>query len=163
MESIYTAQNAEKGWGRKMIDAWCSLPLENICSFDEIKGAMSKIMDDIIYFELNNWSPDDDYPDAEPYSTWLEDDENIIFLDNEQWVKDNKLCVAFEIIDQSLNFCITATKKWVEENCPTLLTEYIRFLRYPANDGKVYGRFGTTFLSYEEPNIGVAYVNCAKK
>ena len=75
-------------------------------------------MDDIIYFELNNWSPDDDYPDAEPYLTWLEDDENIIFIDNEQWVKDNKLCVAFEIIDQSLNFCITATKKWVEENCP---------------------------------------------
>lgn len=41
-------------------------------------------MTDVVYFELNNWFPGIHYPDEEPYTTWLGDDENIIFLDNEQ-------------------------------------------------------------------------------
>lgn len=33
----------KNNYDEKVIDAWCSLPLENICSFDEIKEAMSKV------------------------------------------------------------------------------------------------------------------------
>ena len=117
-------------------------------------------MTDVVYFELNNWFPGIHYPDEEPYITWLGDDENIIFLDNEQWVIDNKLCVVFYVIDMSLNFLITATKSWVEQNCPTLLTKHAEFLRYPDEDGRVYGRFPhIEFLPYSEENFGTIIVN----
>lgn len=113
-------------------------------------------MNEIVYFEFNNWFPGIHYPDDEPYLTWLGDDLNIIFLDDEQWVRDNKLCVVFYVIDQSLNFLITATRKWVEQNCPTLLTKYTKFLRYPDEDGRICGRFrDIEFLPYKEENIGV--------
>lgn len=114
--------------------------------------------EEIVYFELNNWMAGEHYPDEEPFLTWLGDDANIIFADNEEWVKENKLCVVFGIIDMSLNFCITATKKWVEENCPRLLTEHTKFLRFPDEDGNVYGRIDQ-FLEYKEENFGVTYSN----
>lgn len=114
-------------------------------------------MSDIIYFELNNWLPVIDYPDEDPYISWLEDDSNIVFL-NQQWVKDNKLCVVWHIVDQSIDFLITATREWVEKNFPTLLTEYTEFLRSPDEDGVIYGRFADIqFLPYKEENIGVHY------
>ena len=115
-------------------------------------------MKDIVYFELNNWTPGDHYPIDEPFLTWIGDDYNIHFQ-NENWVKENKLCVVRDIIDMSVNFCITATKEWVEENCPKLLTDYREFLREPEEDGCVYGDFGgDKFLEYSEENIGVTNV-----
>lgn len=123
-----------------------------------IKDTYESIFSNIVYFEFNNWLPGIHYPDDEPYITWLGDDSNIIFLDNEQWVKDNKLCVVWYIIDQSFNFLITATKEWVEQNCPTLLTKYTEFLRFPNENGKVYGRFpDIEFLPYDEKNIGITH------
>lgn len=124
-------------------------------------------MKDIVYFELNNWTQGEDYPDEEPFITWLEDDLNIKFQD-EEWVKENRLCVVETIIDMSVNFCITATKEWVLNNCPVLLEEkYKKFIRYPGcweydfrdKEGKVYGRFSTEFLEYNEENIGITYEN----
>ena len=29
--------------------------------------------DKVIYFELNNWMSGDDYPDAEPFISWMDD------------------------------------------------------------------------------------------
>lgn len=113
-------------------------------------------MKDIIYFELNNWFSGRDYPDDEPFITWMRDDLHIKFED-EEWVEKNKLCVVADFIDMSENFCITATKEWVEQNCPKLLTEYKSFLREPDEDGEVYGRFGHRFLEYEESNIGIKW------
>jgi hypothetical protein len=112
------------------------------------------IMNDIVYFELNNWWAGTDYPDAEPFTTWMSNDLNLMFH-NEEWVKQNKLCVAVDIIDMSVNFCITATKEWVLENCPKLLTDYKDFLRFPDEEGIVEGRFGHEFLEYSEENVGV--------
>lgn len=115
-------------------------------------------MNEIIYFELNNWFSGRDYPADEPYRSWMKDDLNISFNDKE-WVKENKLCVVRDMVDMSQNFCITATKEWVEENCPSLLTEYTEFLRYPDEDGYVEGRFGHEFLEYTEENIGITEVD----
>jgi hypothetical protein len=25
----------------------------------------------VVYFQLNNWMPGDDYPDVEPFNSWL--------------------------------------------------------------------------------------------
>lgn len=114
--------------------------------------------DDIVYFELNNWMPGDDYPAVEPFVSWMESDLNISFR-NEEWVKTNRLCVVESLVDMSSNFCITATKEWVDKNCPSLLNEYCEFLRFPdEEDNDVYGRFGCRFLPYKEENIGVTYV-----
>lgn len=78
-----------------------------------------------------------------------------IKFDDETWVKKSRLCVVRELIDMSSNYCITATREWVVNNCPKLLTDYAEFIRYKEDDGKVYGRFGTEFKEYREENIGI--------
>lgn len=113
---------------------------------------------EIVYFELNNWCPGEDYPAEEPFTTWIGDDLNI-FFDNEEWVKENRLCVVWSIVDMSVNFCITTTKKWVEENCPKLLCDHKKFLRNSSeNDKHVYGQFGNQFLEYKAENFGITRV-----
>lgn len=137
-------------------------------------------MEDIIYFELNNWFAGRDYPDAEPFLSWMRDDLNQTFR-NDEWVKENKLCVVFTPIDMSQNYCITATKDWVLKNCPDLLSDkeydtkfitygregnkehiehysFKQFLRFPDKHGDIYSKFGMEFLPYEEENFGVTTV-----
>ena len=137
-------------------------------------------MNNIVYFELNNWFAGENYPDAEPFLSWLRDDTNQTFR-NEEWVKENKLCVVFTPIDMSQNYCITATKEWVLQNCPDLVSDkeydtkfitysmegnkehiehysFKQFLRCPDEHGDVFGRFGTQFLPYEECNFGITEV-----
>ena len=134
-------------------------------------------MSDVVFFELNNWFAGRDYPNAEPFSTWCGNDMNLYFS-NEKWVKENKLCVVYQIIDMSVNWCVTATREWVEKNCPKLLSEettsvttittskdgevrkveeypYSMFLRMPDEYGEVCGRFGASFKEYSEENIGI--------
>lgn len=77
---------------------------------------------------------------------------------NEEWVKENKLCIVAALIDMSQNFCITATKDWVDKHCPELLTKYTKFIVLPDKYGTVYGRFGHDFLEYKDENIGITYV-----
>ena len=78
---------------------------------------------------------------------------------NETRVKENRLCVVFSFIDISQNFCITATREWVEKNCPKLLTDYKKFLRQPDEDGDVQGKFDQWFLPYSEENIGIKFID----
>ena len=112
---------------------------------------------DIVYFELNNWFAGCDYPDAEPFLSWMKDDLNQKFRD-EEWIKENKLVVVESLVDMSMNFCITATKEWVENNCPELLYTYENFVRKPEDGEDVpYGRFECPFLEYNEENIGYHY------
>ena len=134
-------------------------------------------MNDIIYFELNNWFAGRDYPPFEPFITWLENDLKQSFK-NDKWVEDNKLVVVCGYIDMSMNYCITAPREWVKENCPDLLSDkeyeyeiltyykgenttltkynnFSNFLRYPENDETPMSRWGMHFLPYTEENIGV--------
>ena len=119
---------------------------------------------DVVYFELNNWFAGEDYPNDEPFLSWMRNDLNIKFR-NEKWVIENELCVVASMVDMSSNFCITAKKEWVEKNCPKLLTDYKEFLRYPEkyeNEDEdecvdVYGRFGCHFLEWSEENFGITY------
>ena len=114
-------------------------------------------MNNIIYFELNNWFPERDYPAAEPFVSWMS--LPYLFRD-EEWCKQNKLCVVETLIDMSNNFCITASKEWVVANCPELLDKYERFQRYPdpKHDNEVYGRFGCTFLDWSVENFGYQFI-----
>ena len=117
--------------------------------------------DPVVYFELNNWGIYDYYPDKEPFISWMRGLHLSPIVDNE-WVKNNKLVVVYGIIDMSWNFCITAKKSWVEENCSSLLTEDNRFLRYPEDPDDEYdlpeGRWNMPFKEYTENNFGVHFV-----
>ena len=114
---------------------------------------------EVIYFELNNWACGRDYPDAEPFVSWMSNEFKQNFR-NEDWIKENKLVVVESLVDMSMNYCVTSTKKWVEENCPELLSIYKKFIRQADEDDEVpYGRFGCPFLEYEENNIGYHYAD----
>lgn len=84
---------------------------------------------EIIYFEINDWSAGRDFPDCEPFNTWLDID-NLTFR-NEQWLIENKIIVVETIIDMSLNYCVTAPKEWVEKNCPCILdSKQMKIMKY---------------------------------
>lgn len=115
---------------------------------------------EVIYFELNNWFCGRDYPNAEPFISWMANDLKQKFR-NEDWVKENKLVVIESNVDMSLNYCITATKEWVQLNCPEMLTKYTKFIKFIKSseeyDDLPEGRFGCPFLEYNEANIGCHY------
>lgn len=140
-------------------------------------------MEEIIYFELDNWFCGRDYPNAEPFISWMGKDYGFCF-GNDEWCKENKLCVEAGAIDMSTCFCISAPKSWVEKNCPKLLTDeecgsefvtehgdgngnwiketkyesckYSKFVCKPDEDGYVYGRISEwPFREYKEENFGV--------
>lgn len=119
---------------------------------------------DIFYFEVNNWIQGRDYPDEEPFLSWIGNDLKQHFKDDE-WCRKNKLCVVFELIDMSLNFKVTATKEWIEKNCPCLFdNENKQFIceidtnDYDEDDLEYYEefRYGLgPFLKWTERNFGV--------
>lgn len=115
---------------------------------------------EVIYFELNNWFAGRDFPAEEPYLSWMQcnaENNYCIKLRDKKWIEENKLIVVESLVDMSQNFCITATKEWVEKNCPTLLTTHNKFLRKEIDGEVPYGRFDCPFLEYTEENIGYHY------
>lgn len=140
--------------------------------------------EDIIYFKINNWFAGRDYPDEEPFRTWIKDEN----FQDDKWCRDNKLCVKYGLVDMSVSYCVAAPRSWVEDNCPNLLSDgeykyalaygkykrcglfrkkklvtivqeyprkYSDFLCLPNEDGKVYSRIDEwLFPEYREENYG---------
>ena len=134
-------------------------------------------MEEIIYFNINNWFRGRDYPPVEPFDTWVNLNSP---LDDGAWCKENKICVKTGYIDMSRNWCVSAPRSFVEKYCPQLLTneeytydictfsndgntvtthtkKYSDFVCTPDKDRDVEGRFGWTFLDYKEENFGVTW------
>lgn len=132
----------------------------------------------IIHFELNNWFSGRDYPDCEPFKSWIKNNT----LSSDEWAKENKLVIGAGTFDMSMNWLISARESWVKENCPILLSneeysyttimhdasgthettckaKYSQFLREPDEDGDVYGKFDWKFPEYSEENYGVHYID----
>ena len=94
--------------------------------------------EEVIYFNVNNWFYEKDYPPiSDEFSKWVCKG---YFMDDE-WCKEQKLCVLAGNIDMSANYCISAPRSWVEKNCPQLLTddEYTYYLVYQRYDPKTGG------------------------
>ena len=111
--------------------------------------------DDIVYFSLNNWHCGIHYPDTETFRKWLGDDGNQYFMDDD-WCKENKLCVYCGLIDMSFNYTVSAPREWVEKNCPELLTDYSEFIFLPK-EGETkpeHDDWYQPFLDYCEENFG---------
>ena len=127
-------------------------------------------MSNVYYIELNNWFSGRDYPINGKLKEFVENHN----FSNDEWCKENKLCVLCGNVDMSINWCITAPAEWVEDNCPELLGDedytykvyvyrqgekkvnkkYCEFLRH-GKDGTASSRFGVSFLEYREENFGV--------
>lgn len=76
--------------------------------------------EEVIYFSVNNWFSGRDYPPTDNFKKWLGDDLNQTFR-NDEWAKENKLCIYYGCIDMSFNYTIAAPRSWIEKNCPELL------------------------------------------
>lgn len=102
-------------------------------------------MEEIIHFSVNNWFSGRDYPPTENFQKWLGDDLNQKFRDNE-WAKENKLCIYYGFIDMSLNYTVAAPRSWVEKNCPELLTndeyEYATIISKPKKNKGILVKLG---------------------
>lgn len=135
--------------------------------------------EEVIYFSVNNWFSGRDYPSTENFKKWLEDDLNQTFQ-NDEWAKENNLCIYYGCIDMSFNYTVAAPRSWVEKNCPELLTDdeftyrtciyskdgdkviehkkkYSDFVDKPDKNGNIRDRFGWPYLEYKSENFGVHY------
>ena len=97
---------------------------------------------DVIYFSINNWMCGEHYPPTENFKKWFRDDLNQSFA-NDVWCKENKLCVYYGTVDMSTNYTVSASREWVEKNCPELLTDdeytYItKIAKYQYKEGSEY-------------------------
>lgn len=137
----------------------------------------------LVYFELNDWFSGRDYPNEEPFTTWICENR----FDDAEWCRQNRLVVTAGHIDMSRNWCIIAPESWVYDNYPKLLEDHtctysiithsydternklvskttihtskmFDFLRQPDEDGVVYGKFGWRFPEYSEEHFGVLWL-----
>lgn len=130
-------------------------------------------MKEIVYIDVNNWTCGEDYPNKEPFLTWMtpnyDNPRNIIYkFEDDNWCKENKLVVVCTLLDMSLNFNIIATREWIERNCPYIIGsrfDYTDKLERgslwdePVNklEKDLYLGFWGHFLPYREENYGVWY------
>ena len=175
LSKLYTPQNVlyelDKQFGSEHLFDSDWLPSAVLQDFNRMDSG-------IIYFSVNNWMYGQDYPPTENFRKWLGNDLSQTFQ-NEEWVKENKLCVRCGFVDMSQNYLVSAPREWVEKNCPELLTnfeytytsiingkevehkgKYSKFVYSPdygldCDEFKCEDRFGWPFLEYKEENIGV--------
>lgn len=99
---------------------------------------------EVVRFRLNNWFSGRDYPNEEPFLTWMDKNK----FSNDDWCKENKLVVVKSYVDLSQNFCVCASGDWVRENCPKLLSD--NFLTY---DIIRYSSEGEKTFTYTKPYL----------
>ena len=57
-----------------------------------------EINKDVVYFELNNWFSGRDYPNAEPFLTWICENK----FSNDEWLKENKLVSELSSLEEDI-------------------------------------------------------------
>lgn len=116
---------------------------------------------DVIFFSVNNWFEGRDYPPTKNFRKWLGNDLTQIF-ENDEWCKKNKLCVYYGLVDMSQNYTISASREWVEKNCPELLTddEYTYIVRRSKIKKKLFGGYKTIWedIEYKKKYSDFVYV-----
>lgn len=112
----------------------------------------------VVYFQCNDWEPNPeessrfiyDYLEGSMYAN----DKNSTSVNKTPeeeitWMKANDLCVNVDNYDMSLNYWVTTTKEWLEENFPELLpfaSETPQSFMYEGDE--------KYFLKYTEDNVG---------
>lgn len=114
----------------------------------------------IVYFQCNNWEPYPEeaerfiynYLEGSVYVHVKDEQFNVVNKTIEEelaWIKSNDLCINCDIYDQSVQYWVTTTKEWLEENFPELV-------EYASEEPQDYMYKGDKkyFLKYIEENIG---------
>ena len=108
-------------------------------------------MSELIKFWVNDWAPENDFPDEEPFSTWMQEE---VFCDAvldgtaDKYCKANKICAVYDLIDQSVEFSVVAPREWVETVCPCIIGT-----KFEKKAEAKIGRF-VKFPEYKESNYG---------
>ena len=79
-------------------------------------------------------------------------------LRSDEFCKENKLCVYYGAVDMSCNFTVSASREWVEKNCPEIIGSKFE---YKPSDGETEpdcDEVGNMpFREYCEWNFGAEY------
>lgn len=112
----------------------------------------------VVYFQCNDWEP---YPnEAERFiynylegSIYANEEGfnavNKTIDDELKWIEANSLCINCDSYDQSVQYWVTTTREWLEENFPELV-------EYASEEPQDYMYKGDKkyFLKYIKENIG---------
>lgn len=111
---------------------------------------------EIVYFHMaTKGAGENSYPPIEPFITIMNNENDISSVFDDEWAKENEVCITMECFNTFIKFYITATKDWVEKNYPTLLTEHKEYLKYPDDENNTYTTKKNKYLKYEPENFGV--------
>ena len=112
--------------------------------------------DEVIYFSVNNWFAGRDYPNTPTFREWMKDDLNLKLRDDD-WAKENKLCIYYGVIDMSQNFTVSAPKEWVEKNCPEIIGSEFEYKPRSWEYVPSPDKHGMPFQEYKECNFGSSF------
>ena len=131
---------------------------------------------DIIYIGINNWFYERDFPPIKQLEEWVD----AYKFNDDEWCKEQKLCVVSGVVDMSVSWLITATRDWVEQNLPELLTDgsytygivthdrsgehetqytkkFSDFVYHPDDPTRDFSFHGYHFKEYDEEDFGCEY------
>lgn len=120
-------------------------------------------MENIIWFEFNNWFAGVHFPDEEPYLSWMyptydkDKDLSISLFMDEAFVNKNKLAVYYYSIDMSDDYVVGATESWIMKNCPNLLDKHKKFVIGKSKVGEQVELVAPNINDYYEKSITVTY------
>lgn len=83
-----------------------------------------EINKDVVYFELNNWFSGRDYPNAEPFITWICENK----FSNDEWLKENKLVCVKSYVDMSMNFVLLLLVNGLKKIVQNLSVESMKII-----------------------------------
>lgn len=111
--------------------------------------------EEIVYFSINDWSVDY-HPNDKQFMEWAGYNDFMLFrnLRNDEWCKQEKICVIANVLEYSLCFNIAAPKQYVMEHCPSIIGS--KFVDEPK-DGEDYpseSAWGLQYNEYCEENFG---------
>ena len=110
---------------------------------------------ELIKFSINHWSTEY-FPAEEPFYTWMHYEYIDKYLLNTDFVKKNKLVVAWTEEDMSFSFAVTAPKEFIEQYCPCLLYNESN-KKFIFKEEDEFGLLFIKFQKYSEENIGIWY------
>lgn len=107
---------------------------------------------DVIYIGIDNWFYGRDYPAIKKLADWVNKNQ----FNNDEWCKEQKICVVSGVVDMSTAWLITAPRSWVESNLPELLTDdsYEYQLKSVSKDGEqihTYTKKYSDFICKPDP------------
>ena len=112
---------------------------------------------DVVFFSVNNWFAGEHYPDTPQFRKWMGDDLNLSFH-NDEFCKENKLCVYYGAVDMSCNFTVSAPREWVEKNCPEIIGSKFEYKPAEGETEPDCDEIGDMpFREYREENFGAEY------